>query len=205
MFGPQRTELTPVLIAAPEAEPVTLDQVKAQLNILHDDDDDYLDSLISIARSFLDGPAGVFGRALISQSWQQDFSTFTDCTGRRQLAVGPVQSITTVKYYDAANVLQTLSASVYALYADELGPYLALAPGPQSWPALYCRPDAVRVTYVAGFGDDPEDIPANILHLVNLLVAHWYAQREPVNVGNITSELPFTVKALIDLTRRVGF
>ncbi|KEY58501.1 head-tail connector protein [Serratia sp. DD3] len=30
-----------------------------------------------------------------------------------------------------------------------------------------------------------------------LLVGHWYENREPVNIGNITSTLPYTFEALM--------
>ncbi len=35
-----------------------------------------------------------------------------------------------------------------------------------------------------------------------LLIGHWYANREAVNVGNITSELPLGVEALLFRHRR---
>ena len=35
-----------------------------------------------------------------------------------------------------------------------------------------------------------------------MLIAHWYENRATVNVGNITSELPFAVNALISNHRR---
>lgn len=35
-----------------------------------------------------------------------------------------------------------------------------------------------------------------------LLIGHWYANREAVNVGNITSELPLGVEALLLRHRR---
>ena len=41
---------------------------------------------------------------------------------------------------------------------------------------------------------------------MHLLIGHWYANREAVNVGNIVSELPFAVETLLDLfPRKLGF
>ncbi|GJK86863.1 MULTISPECIES: head-tail connector protein [Citrobacter] len=45
-----------------------------------------------------------------------------------------------------------------------------------------------------------EDVKAAIL----LLVGHWYANREAVNIGNITTEIPFTVEALLQPYRIYG-
>ena len=39
---------------------------------------------------------------------------------------------------------------------------------------------------------------------IRLVVGHWYRNREGVNVGNISSELPQGVKWLLDPLRRVA-
>jgi uncharacterized phiE125 gp8 family phage protein len=41
-----------------------------------------------------------------------------------------------------------------------------------------------------------------IRQAVLLLVGHWYENRATVNIGNITSIIPFTVDALIAPFRR---
>lgn len=38
-----------------------------------------------------------------------------------------------------------------------------------------------------------DDVKAAML----LLIGHWYANRESVNIGNITSEIPFATEALL--------
>jgi len=45
-----------------------------------------------------------------------------------------------------------------------------------------------------------EDIETAML----MLIAHWYANREAVNVGNITSSLDFAVEALLQPYRIYG-
>jgi len=37
-----------------------------------------------------------------------------------------------------------------------------------------------------------------------LLVGHWYSNREAVNIGNITSEVPLAVEALLQPYRIYG-
>ncbi len=63
------------------------------------------------------------------------------------------------------------------------------------------NPVRYRVTYQAGYAqlDDPNawSAPEDIQQAVLLLVGHWYENRETVNVGNITSELPLTTHALL--------
>jgi uncharacterized phiE125 gp8 family phage protein len=68
---------------------------------------------------------------------------------------GPVLSVESVQYYDAANELQTLDASSWYV-SDDARKQLRLASG-VAGPATYCRPDAVRVDYTAGYA--PEGSP----------------------------------------------
>ncbi|RWG80942.1 MAG: hypothetical protein EOQ69_19360, partial [Mesorhizobium sp.] len=144
------------------------------------------------------GYSGITGRALVTQTWQQDFDGFGQCL---RLPVGPLASVSSVTYYDGSNVQQTLGTSVYDKFTDALGPYVGLKPN-QSWPSTYARPDAVSVTFVAGEAVD--DVPAPLKVAIMLLAANWFENREAVNVGNITSEMPMGVAALIAPYRRVG-
>lgn len=45
-----------------------------------------------------------------------------------------------------------------------------------------------------------DDVKAAML----LLIGHWYANREAVNIGNITSAVPFAVEALLQPYRIYG-
>ncbi len=66
----------------------------------------------------------------------------------------------------------------------------------KSWPATRPTPNAVIVEYEAGYGDAPEDVPADLRLGVLQLAAHWARHREPVNVGNIVTPLPLMFKEL---------
>jgi uncharacterized phiE125 gp8 family phage protein len=190
MFSPVRT-------VAPATNPVTLTEAKAHCRVDHTDDDTLIGLLISSATAHLDGYAGILGRALVTQTWRQDFGGFSDPL---RLALCPVASISSITYFDADNATQTLAGSVYGLFTDEFGAYVALKPD-QSFPSVYSREDAVSVTYVAGVADS--DVPAPIKHAILLLVGHWYANREAVSESQM-SELPMAVDALIRPYRRVG-
>jgi uncharacterized phiE125 gp8 family phage protein len=47
-----------------------------------------------------------------------------------------------------------------------------------SWPAPDDQEDAIRVTFVAGYGDDGEDVPAPIRQAIILLAKHLYGLTE---------------------------
>jgi len=190
--------LAPVRTAAPAAL-ITTAEAKAQCRIDSNDEDTLIDALISAAVSHLDGYSGILGRALVTQTWQQDFSGF--CTKMR-LPVGDLIAITGVTYYDASNAQQTLATSVYTAFSDALGPYAALKPD-QSWPSSYARPDSVSVTWTAGYGA-AASVPPAIKQAALLLVAHWYDNRSGVAVGETPAELPMAVNSLLAPFRRVG-
>ncbi|RWK12530.1 head-tail connector protein [Mesorhizobium sp.] len=189
--------LAPVRTVAPAEAPVSLDEMKLHLHA-GDDEDTLIQAYIDAATAHLDGYTGIIGRALVTQTWQQDFSGFSHSL---RLPLGPLESVSSVTYYDGSNVQQTLATSVYDKFTDALGPHVGLKPG-QSWPSTYTRPDAVRVTFVAG--EDVADVPAPIKVAIMLLAANWYENRESVTLGSIPSEMPMGVAALIAPYRRVG-
>ncbi|WP_040676142.1 head-tail connector protein [Nitrobacter sp. Nb-311A] len=160
--------LTPIRTVAPAEMPVTLAEAKAHLRVDHDDQDDLITAQIKAATAWFDGYSGILGRALITQTWRQDFASFTD---RLNLPLSPVISLVGVTYYDTDNLQQTLEAGSYELFADARGAYVTLRPG-QVWPVTFYRPDAVTVTFTAGFGaaaDVPEPIRQAILLIVQRL------------------------------------
>lgn len=192
--------LKPVRTVAPAALPVSLNEAKAHCRVDTADDDTLLTGLIEAAVSHLDGYGGVLGRAIMAQTWARDFDGFG--TGGLRLPVGDLISVTSVAYYDIANQVQTLSSAVYTAFTDELGPYVALKPD-HVWPLTYGRPDAVRVTWQAGFGASAVNVPAAIRHAILLMVGHWYENREASVVGAPVAPLPMAVDALITPYRQV--
>ncbi|MCL6744432.1 head-tail connector protein [Kosakonia sp. R1.Fl] len=57
-----------------------------------------------------------------------------------------------------------------------------------------------------GFADDADRLllDDDIRTVMLLLIGHWYANREAVNIGNITSEIPLAVEALLQPHRIYG-
>jgi hypothetical protein len=90
---------------------------------------------------------------------------------------GPLQTLTSIVYYDASNVEQTLGTDQYT-YTTET--YLPARLEPvQYWPIAYPRPDAVTITYVSGY----TTVPPSILHAIKLLCGTWWSLREDINYG----------------------
>lgn len=189
--------LAPVRTVVAAETPVSLVEAKAHLRVDHTDDDTLITALINAATDHLDGWSGVLGRALVTQTWRQDFADFTD---KLRLPLKPVSSVSGVTYYDTDNAQQTLATSVYELLTDDAGPFLALKVD-QSWPNTESRAAAVSVTFVAGSA--VASVPAAIKAAMLLMIGHLYENREAVAEGNF-AVMPMAVDALIAPYRRVG-
>lgn len=181
----------PASVAAPASEPVTLTQAKAQLRVDHSDDDTLIASLIKAARAHIEAACAVRFSARTGVSFKCD--GFSDLA---RLPEAPVSSITSITYIDAAGASETLPTTVYEVRADGLDVGIVLKTD-QTWPTIQSG-SRVTVTAAIGYATAPDDI----CHALLMLIAHWYENRATVNVGNITSELPFAVNALISNHRR---
>jgi uncharacterized phiE125 gp8 family phage protein len=189
--------LAPVRTVAPTEALLSLSDVKAHLRVDHADEDAVIVGLMDAALAHLDGYRGILGRALVTQTWTVEFPSFSD---RLEIPLAPVQSAT-VQYYDSTDSIQTLAASVYAVLTDGLSPYITLKYN-QQWPQTYTRDDAVKITFVAGYGG-ASSVPPAIRAAALLLIGHWYANREAVSEAQM-AEVPLAVSSLLGPFRRVG-
>jgi uncharacterized phiE125 gp8 family phage protein len=185
--------LAPVRTVAPAAPVVTLDAVKQHLRVDFSDDDTIIQALIDAAVDHLDGWTGILGRALVNQTWRQDFCRFSNCM---RLPLTPFGSVVSVTYFDGSNLEKTLDDTIYVVLSDARGPYLTLKPD-QSCPGTFGRDDAVRVTFVAGFGADGSTVPAALQTAIIVLVK--------MNYDASSRDILETVfDALVTPYRRVG-
>lgn len=177
----------------PSAEPYTLTEIKgSHLRIATSDDDEYIELLIKAARMATEIQTR---RALITQTWVTTLCGFPE--GRViALERPPLISVSSIKYFDSANVEQTLSASLYTVDTSASPGRVVLNYG-QSWPTTYDRPAAVSIEYVAGYGATAAALPQDLRHAISFLVAHWYRSREPVQIGNTVNVLPMTFEWLV--------
>lgn len=189
-----------VRTVAPAVLPVSLDEAKAHLRVDITTDDALITSMIKAATSYLDARKA-YGRALITQTWRADFAAFSDMM---RLPIRDALTVSSITYYDNFNVSQTLATSVYQLHADDGGSYIALKPD-QTWPSVYSRVDAVRVTWTAGFGPAASDVPEEVRLAIIAAVATHYQIRENVVIGPTVAELPMAAHHLLDASRIVSF
>jgi uncharacterized phiE125 gp8 family phage protein len=119
-------------------------------------------------------------RALMPQTWQMVLSGFP-ASGRIVLERPPLIEIVSVAYYDGDDELQELAVSPPAFITTADGPSSKAVLYPltgEAFPATAARPDAVTVTYRAGY-EHPDDDPemALIRAGIGLMAGELYKQR----------------------------
>lgn len=144
-------------ITPPDAEPVTVDDVRLSARLdATTFDDQVADLLIPGAR--MDAEHRL-GRKIVTQTVELVLDAFP--SGAIDLLLPDVQSITSIKYLDGDEAQQTVTDTDYSLDSDNEPCRVILGTG-KSWPAVSPVPNAVRVRFVVGYGDSPADVPANI-------------------------------------------
>lgn len=185
------------LVTAPAALPVSLSEVKAQLRIEHDDENNYLDRLINAAIALVDAK-GILGQAIITQIWAQWLPYTPD--REISLSIGPVQSVDAVKYYDDDGILQTDTLSNFDVFGLPFAKIVKPKTG-FNWPISQVRPDAIKIEYTVGYGDTSAGVPDTIRHALLMLIAYWYENRENELIGVNSKTLPFGFDDLLNLHR----
>jgi len=188
------------LITPPVGEPISLEQARLHLRLdasgspPSHPDDALVEELIRTARQHLDGPAGILGRALMTQTWRLDLRGFPPGAAEILLPLPPLQSIVSINYYDTDDTLVTLAPTFYEVgYTDWNQGFVIPVIG-KRWPATADRSDAVRITFVAGYGA-ASDIPSPLLAAMKLHIGLLYENREGVSAKTPT-ELPLAYHAL---------
>lgn len=197
------------LVTAPTEEPCTLGELRSSLRLTQTQDDTEIASIwVPAARALIEKSLGV---RLVTQTWRVYFDHFPAAWGLglataidrvfdssnvlgmpviwSELPIGPVQSVTSIKYLDLNGVEQTLSPSVYSTDTKRPMARICLNTG-QVFPATQMGvPNTVRVQFVCGYGAR-QALPQNLRAAVMLQAKAMYEGED---------ELTETVKRLAGL------
>lgn len=158
-------------MTGPTFEPVTIAQARKQVELAESEraHDQQLTLLIQAAREQVEADTDlVLGQKTV-RVFDEDFETAI------QLQLRPVQSITSIVYYDSNNGLLTLPTTYYDL--DVAHKKIVLKYN-QLWPPVVVgRYDAVQITYVVGYSSQAL-IPAIAKQACLLLVGNWFEGRD---------------------------
>ncbi len=188
------------IVDAPLITPITIEEVKAQLRVEHDDDDTILTRLIDVAVAYTD-VRGALGQAMITQKWAQWINA--NPPQNVSLILGPVQDVTAIKYYDTDGVLQTDDINNYQVFGTDFA--TVISPKDSfTWPVSQQRSDAIKIEYEIGYGDEITSVPQTIRHALMLLIGHWYDNREQTGVDEL-SNIPFGYEEMLNLHRNCWY
>ena len=181
----------------PTVEPVTLAEAKAHLRVDITDDDSYISALITAARQYAEE---YLDRALIAQQLTMRMDSFPSEfeLPRPPMASSGTLTSTSITYtLEAATpTTTTLSAATYRVDRDDTPGRIRTIYG-GTWPSHLADPNAVAVTWWAGYGSSGSDVPSAIRHAMLMIIGHLYERR--LAADSMTSnEVPFGVKALLD-------
>jgi uncharacterized phiE125 gp8 family phage protein len=161
------------MVSPPEVEPLTADEARARLNILGGQvSDETMDALITAARQQFEGPDGwLGGRALITQTWRGSIDGFSYCEPGIRIPLSPLQSVLGIDYLDGNGVSRSIDGTDIQVVGDDRKSFIRPVQG-KSWPSTLCRPDAVSIDFVVGWGDEPDKIPGPIVSAIVLHIGH---------------------------------
>ncbi len=203
---------------------ITLDEIKAQLIVEHDDDD------VLITRHLV--AAMEFAENRLSRSIRLRRHKTYGCHWLRtfELPHGPVRLIESVSYIDNDGVSREVDSTTYQVVKKNGVDRLHFLTVPSNGGTG--RIDSVSVTYVAGYGvladsltnsysfsyelpvvlgytggstsDVNDRAPDNIRQAVYMLCGHWYENRESVVVGTGNSPVALAAESLLLQSRVLG-
>jgi uncharacterized phiE125 gp8 family phage protein len=186
--------MTPILIAPPAVEPLSLAEAKAWLRVENVAEDEIVGALIASARLVVES---LTRRFLVAQTWRLVFDAWP--SGEVTLPFSPVRSVV-VRTFDATNAASTLSTASYTIdhhAGDARLRFLTAPPQPGR------QTDGIEIDVEAGFATTAAGVPAPLRQAMQLLVARWYENRGDVEADANMARTPASVAALVAPYRRV--
>ena len=112
-----------------------------------------------------------------------------------EIPAPPLKAVQSVKTYDRDNTATTYDSNNYRVDLFSEPGRVVLNEG-SIWPANMRLDDPIEVKFTAG--DAPADVPYMIKMALLQLAAHWYENREVVEIGTIAARVPVSALAILD-------
>lgn len=179
-------------VSEPESPLVSLSDAKVHLRVDHDADDVLILQVVDAATERFEDYQN---RSFVTQQWRLTLGRFP--RGRIiYLPRPPVSAIDKIEYITPAGDVEEMTTGDYRI-SESLGVNTIVLTAGRTWPRVADEPDAVRITYTAGYGN-AEDVPEAVSAAVLLLSGHLYENREVVTVGTgPTFRLPMSSEYLL--------
>ena len=180
--------------SVPASLALTLADAKRQVFIESDETayDDSLTDLIKAATAQVEEDAQI---CLLQREWTLMLQRFPTTNGGIQLPYPPLVEIDAINYTDPDGNAANLAPADLTIFSDN--PAVIWRGDRSNWPYIKSG-TLVEVLYTSGHAD-AASIPEQAKHAIQLLVAHWFKNREAV--GNIGQEVALAYERLIDSIR----
>ena len=176
------------------SEPVSVATLKSHLRLNTTDEDSLLAGYITAARQLFET---MTDRAVLTQTWKLSLDAFPRII---RLPRAPLQSVSSVQYYDSNDVLTTWSSTNYSVDTQrEPGRVVPSVFFPDwkvfaVYPALSYRiSPKVIIQFVAGW----TACPALVSQAILLLASHYYQRRDAYE-DKAMIEVPMGFKAIVN-------
>ena len=152
----------------PAQEPIGLEEMKDWSRVEHADDDATISGNIISARRWVET---LTHRVLITQTLVFKIDSFPGpITTVIELPGGNTQTLTSIAYLDTDGDSQTwASANYIAVLVSQPG-LVGLAYS-KDWPSIREWSLPITITYDAGYGDDPGDVPEELRTAIKIIAA----------------------------------
>ncbi len=194
----------------PTALAVNLSDMKIYLRVDGTDDDTLITDLIKSSSEVI---KNYLRRPLISETFEFFMDAFGDdnngdeklisygsgeFVGSRNHILGegdyielpfpPIKSVTSITTYDRLNVGTVFSSTSYQI--DELGGRIYLNEG-YSWPDNLRNKEAIKIEFIAGFGDTEASIPLPIKQAIKEYTSCIYDCKSDCDITNKRTLSPY--------------
>lgn len=152
-----------------------LDDFKVHLRVSGTGEDTALARFLNVAARSLEDDTR---RLLLTAAVKEYFDVWPwDCLPVLHLSRAPVASLTSVKYYDPSDILQTWDAANYvADILSEPARIVLAERGTLPWPSVDQRPNAVIVEYACGYGATVASLPPESINAIFVKAAYLYGR-----------------------------
>ena len=161
-------------------------------------EDDVQDSVLeSFLRAAMAAIESRTSKVLIERIFSWSLAVWNSDQGQG-FPVAPVSAVESVTLVDRLGDSAIVAPSAYRLFADQQRPQLR--------PTAACLPTIpsdgqVEMRFLAGFGPEWSDVPADLRQAVMLLATHYYEYRDETALSG--GCMPFGVTSLIERYRPI--
>jgi len=204
-----------VIVTPPTSEPVDLATAKNFLRVTTNNDDTLISALITAAREVVET---FTGRSIATKTYRQSLDSFpyyTDSVMSQmayppsyyslprysttlwnysqmiKLFAPPLIGVLSIDYIDSQTQSKlTLDPSKYIVDLENEPARIFPGPAGAIWPSVLYVPNAVQITFTAGYDTDPSSgpgVPKAIIAAILMLVANYYENREAAQAGSFGS------------------